>query len=177
MDFYRLLRIASFTINQALCSTALALLIALPAAFFCARRQFAGRRFLLSLSAVPFCMPALIIALGYVTFLGLNGGLNRTLILLFGFKEAPVKLLYSFAGLIIAQGFYNFPLIMKNVSDAWERLPANQAESARLLGAGEFRIFWTITIFQLLPSIASSSMLVFIYCFLSFILVLLFGGI
>ena len=177
MDFYRLLRIASFTINQALCSTALALLIALPAAFFCARRQFAGRRFLLSLSAVPFCMPALIIALGYVTFLGLNGGLNRTLILLFGFKEAPVKLLYSFAGLIIAQGFYNFPLIMKNVSDAWERLPANQAESARLLGAGEFRIFWTITIFQLLPSIASSAMLVFIYCFLSFILVLLFGGI
>ncbi|MCR4742743.1 MAG: iron ABC transporter permease [Treponema sp.] len=177
MDFYRLLRIASFTINQALCSTVLALLIALPAAFFCARRQFAGRRFLLSLSAVPFCLPALIIALGYVTFLGLNGGLNRFLILIFGLKEAPVKLLYSFAGLIIAQAFYNFPMIMKNVSDAWERLPQNQAESARLLGAGEFRIFRTITIFQLLPSIASSSMLVFIYCFLSFILVLLFGGI
>lgn len=79
--------------------------------------------------------------------------------------------------MIIAQGFYNFPLIMKNVSDAWERIPNEKAESARLLGASEIRIFKTITIFQLLPSILSSSLLVFINCFLSFILVLLFGGI
>jgi len=155
----------------------MALLIGLPAAFFCGRRKFPGRRVLLSISVVPFCVPSLIIALGYVTFLGLNGGLNHFLMFVFGFKEPPVKILYSFFGLIIAHGFYNFPLIMKNVSDAWERIPSEPAESARLLGANEKRIFRTVTIYQLLPSIASSSMLVFIYCFLSFILVLLFGGV
>ena len=96
---------------------------------------------------------------------------------IFGLKEPPLKILYSFSGLIIAHGFYNFPLIMKNVADSWERIPSIQAESARLLGAKEGRIFRTVTIYQLLPSIASSSLLVFIYCFLSFILVLLFGGV
>lgn len=155
----------------------MALLIGLPAAFYCGRRNFVGRRFLLSLSVVPFCLPSLIIALGYVTFLGLNGGLNQFLMFIFGLEEPPVKILYSFWGLIIAHGFYNFPLIMKNVADSWGRLPSEPTECARLLGAGEGRIFKTVTIHQLLPSIASSSLLVFIYCFLSFVLVLLFGGI
>lgn len=177
MDFLHIVRVAWFTFFQATCSTIMALLIGLPAAFYCGRRTFPGRRFLLSLSVVPFCLPSLIIALGYVTFLGLNGGLNQFLMFVFGFKEPPVRVLYSFVGLIIAHGFYNFPLIMKNVADSWERLPSEPAESARLLGAGEGRIFKTVTIHQLLPSIASSSLLVFIYCFLSFVLVLLFGGI
>lgn len=173
----RLLHVVWFTFIQAACSTLLALLIGLSAAFFCGRRKFAGRKFLLSLSSVPFCVPPLIIALGYVTFLGLNGGLNHFLMFIFGLEKPPVKILYSFAGLVIAHGFYNFPIIMKNVSDVWERLPSETAESARLLGASESRIFKTVTIFQLIPSIVSSCMLVFIYCFLSFILVLLFGGI
>ena len=177
MDFSHIVRVAWFTFFQATASTLMALLVGIPAAFFCGRRNFPGRKVLLSLSAVPFCIPSLIIALGYVTFLGLNGGLNHFLMFVFGFKKAPVRLLYSFFGLIIAHGFYNFPLIMKNVSDAWERLPVEPAESARLLGAGEGRIFRTVTLHQLIPSIASSSLLVFIYCFLSFILVLLFGGI
>lgn len=177
MDIVHIFRVAWFTFYQATCSTLMALVIGLPAAFFCSRRTFPGRKILLSLSVIPFCVPSIIIALGYVTFLGLNGGLNQFLMFIFGFQEPPVKILYSFAGLIIAHGFYNFPLIMKTVADSWERIPTEPAESARLLGAGEGRIFRTVTIFQLVPSIASSCMLVFIYCFLSFILVLLFGGI
>lgn len=177
MLFNHLVRVACFTIVQAACSTLVALLIGLPFGFFCAKRKFWGQKILLSLSAVPFCAPSLLVALGYVTFLGLNGGLNQFLMFIFGLKEPPVKFLYSFFGLIIAHGFYNFPLIMKTVCDAWEHLPPQPEESARLLGASDFRIFRTITIYQLLPSVASSGMITFIYCFLSFILVLLFGGI
>lgn len=177
MNFFQITHVVRFTIVQAICSTILALLIGLPASFFCGRRKFFGRKFLLSLSVVPFCIPPLIIALGYVTFLGLNGGLNHFLMFVFGLKKPPVQILYSFFGLVLAHGFYNFPLIMKNVCDTWENLPSGAAETARLLGAKEIRVFRTVTIYQLLPSIVSSSMLVFIYCFLSFILVLLFGGV
>lgn len=171
------MHVASFTFFEAAASVLIALAVGIPAAFFCGRRRFFARKFLLSLSVVPFCVPSLIIALGYVSFLGVNGFLNRFLMFAFGLENPPVKILYSFFGLIIAQGFYNFPLIMKNVAETWQKIPNEKADSARLLGAGEWRVFWTVTIFQLLPSIASSSLLVFIYCFLSFILVLLFGGI
>lgn len=170
-------KVVLFTLVQAACSTGVAALIGIPAAFFCSRRKFFGRKLLLSFSIIPVCIPALIVALGYVTFLGINGGLNQFLMFVFNLEEPPVKILYSFLGLILAQGFYNFPLVMKNVADVWERIPSEPAESARLLGAGEFRIFKTVTFYQLIPSILSSTLLVFIYCFLSFILVLLFGGI
>ena len=177
MYFVKLFRIALFTILQATCSTLLAVAIALPLAFFCAKRRFPGRKFLLSLSTIPLCVPSLLVALSYVSFLGMNGSLNRFLMFIFGLKEPPVRFLYTFFGLVLAHAFYNFPLIMKTVSASWQCLPTEQQDAARLLGAGETRIFRTLTLPFLLPSIVSSSMICFIYCFLSFVLVLLFGGI
>jgi len=172
-----LIKISWFTFYQSFLSTILAILIGVPAAFFCGRRRFLGRNFLLSLSSIPLCIPSLIVALGFVSIFGISGESNKILKSIFSLNESPIKFLYSFVGLIIAQGFYNFPIIMKTVSDTWENIPNDKAEAARLLGASESRIFRTITIYQILPSIISASIPVFIFCFMSFMLVLLFGAI
>ena len=94
-------RIAGFSVFQALLSTFTALLIGLPAAFFCGRRKFFLKNFLLSLSSVPFCIPSLLVALGYVSFFGMNGTLNSFLMFIFGKDKPPVTFLYSFLGIII----------------------------------------------------------------------------
>ncbi len=172
-----IINLTIFTIVQALASTIVAVLIGLPAAFWTARRSFPGRRFLSSLASIPLCIPALIVALGYVAFFGMNGPLNKMIMSLFKLDAPPLTFLYSFAGIIIAQGFYNFPLVMQTVSDAWAQLPCDEADSARLLGASESRIFRTITIFQLAPALISACIPVFLYCFFSFMIVLLFGSI
>ena len=62
----RVVRVAFRTLVLALLSSLLALVIGIPAAFFTATRRFPGRRLLLSLSAVPLCVPPLLVALGYV---------------------------------------------------------------------------------------------------------------
>ncbi|AEE17104.1 ABC transporter permease [Treponema brennaborense] len=173
----RIWKAAAFTLKQALCSMLLALGVGVSAAFFTARRDFPGRRVLLSLSAVPLCVPPLLVALGFVLFYGMQGVCNRFLMQTFGLQNPPVTFLYSFWGIVIAHGFYNFPLVMKTCSDAWERLPSAERDAAALLGAGKFRVFRTITLVQLLPAIASSGMIVFLYCFFSFVIVLLFGGV
>lgn len=172
-----LLSISVFTVIQALCSTAIALSVGLCAAFFTANRSFFGKKFLLSLSSVPFCIPALLVALGFVSFFGISGTLNSIFKSIFSTQKPIFTFLYSFSGIIIAQGFYNFPLVMKSVHDLWIQIPSGQAEAARLLGASEARIFRTVTIHQLLPAIVSSCTLVFLYCFFSFLIILLFGGI
>ncbi len=172
-----LLKVSWFTFYQAVLSMCVACAVGIPLGFFCGRRKFFGRDFLLSLSSVPFCIPALIVALGYISFFGFSGTLNTVLKSIFSTENAPVTFLYSKTGLIIAQGFYNFPIVMKTVSDTFERIPNDKAEAARLLGASESRIFRTITLYQILPSIISSSIPVFIYCFMSFMLVLLFGAV
>lgn len=169
-------RIILFTFEQSLASTLLAVLVGIPAAFLTARRNFWGRKLLLSTASVPLCIPALIVALGYVSTFGMAGYLNKLLMSLFSLKHPPLTFLYSFWGIVIAQGFYNFPLIMATVGDTWSTLPPEQAENARLLGASEVRVFRTITLYQLLPAIVSACIPVFLYCFFSFMIVLLFGA-
>lgn len=172
-----LIAVSAFTVAQSLCSTAVALLVGMAASFFTARRDFFGRRLLLSLSSVPLCVPTLLVALGFVSFFGMSGTLNTILKNLLGTDKPPVTFLYSFVGIVVAQGFYNFPLVMVTINDAWTRIPGGQAEAARLLGAGEARVFRTVTVFQLMPAVVSSCTLVFLYCFFSFLIILLFGGV
>lgn len=172
-----LFKIALFTFVQAFFSTLIAFTLGLSAAFFTANKKFFFRSFLLSFSSVPLCIPSLLVALGYVSFFGNSGFLNRFLIFLFDLKNPPVNFLYSFAGILICQGFYNFPLVMASVSSAWEKLPAQQKEASLVLGQTPFKTFWKITFFQLFPSIVSSLIQVFLYCFFSFMIVLLFGAV
>ncbi|MCR5291036.1 MAG: iron ABC transporter permease [Treponema sp.] len=173
----QLVKITLDTCKIAFGSTCIALIIGLPAAFFTSQRQFPLKKQLVACSAVPLCIPALIIALGYVTWIGNNGLVNIFFKNIFHFKEPPFHFLYSFTGIIIAQGFYNFPLIMGTVSNAWEQLPSTEADAARLLGASENKVFFTITVPQLLASIVSACIPVFIYCFFGFLIVLLLGSI
>ncbi len=164
-----MLHIMAFTLCQSLVSTVIALAVGLPAAYFISQRSWWGKKILLSFSAVPLCMPTLITAIAYISFFGINGYINRLL-------PQPLTFLYSFAGIVFTQGFYNFPLVMISVASAWARIDLSQKESALLLGAKPFRIFRTITIHQLLPSIVSSCVPIFLFCFFSFMIVLLFGA-
>ncbi|MBO4859586.1 MAG: ABC transporter permease subunit, partial [Treponema sp.] len=121
-----MLKIILYTLEIAIFSTLLAALIGIPVAFFTSHRRFLGQKLLLSASIVPLCVPPLIVALGYVSFFGISGTANSFLKLL-GFSTGDNKtFLYSTAGIIIAQGFYNFPLITKIMNDAWTRLPKEQ---------------------------------------------------
>ena len=176
VDIASLLKITWFTFKEALVSTFIALLLGIPAAFLVAKKDFLGRRLLIASASVPLCIPALIVALGYVGTFGMAGYANELLMKIFHLSEPPLTFLYSFWGIVITQGFYNFPLVMATVADCWSELPPEQAENARLLGASEARIFRTITWYQLLPSIVSACIPVFLYCFFSFMIVLLFGA-
>ena len=54
-----------YTLSVAIASTFISMILGIISGYFTSHKQFAGRRFLLSLSAVPLCVPALIVALGY----------------------------------------------------------------------------------------------------------------
>ena len=153
----------------------MSLALGITGAFFCAKRRFPLRNVFLSFYAIPLCLPALLAVLGCVGMFGMHGSVNFLLIEVFRLKKTPSTFLYSFLGIVTVQGFYNFPIIMKNVCDSWLKIPKDLSDSARLLGAGESRIFLTVTLNQLLPSIFSSAIIVFLFCFFSFLIILLFS--
>lgn len=174
-DFASLCRILFFTVKQAFFSTLLAIAVGIPAAYFLSCKKFFFKPVLQSLSSVSLCIPPLLVALGFVMTFGMNGVINNGLQSVFNLKEPPFTFLYSFTGIVIVHGFYNFPIIMRTVSDTWKNLPASPYEAALLSGCSRFRIFRTVTFFQILPSIVTGASIVFLYCFFSFIIVLLFG--
>lgn len=173
--FLRVLPALRFTVLQATLSALLAVLVGVPAAFLAARRNFPGRRLLLALSGVPLCVPPVVIALSFVLFYGQNGVLNTLLMTVFSLDEPPLRFLYSLGGVVLAHGLYNFPVVLRTVARTWERLPAEREQAATLLGAGPVRVFRTVMLPSLVGPILSSAVLVFLYCFFSFVIVLLFG--
>jgi len=173
-SYYR--RIIAFTIEQAFLSTVLAVLMGLPGAYLLARYEFLGKRFVRALTTVPFVLPSIIVVLGFVRFFGNNGVLNRALMAVFDLDEPPLRVLYSLKAILLAHAFYNFPICVRIVSAVWSRLRPSTEEAARSLGAHGMRLFWRVTLPQILPGILSAAALIFIFCLLSFAVVLVLGG-
>jgi thiamine transport system permease protein len=65
---------------------------------------------------------------------------------------------------------------MRLVADAWASSPKHHEDAARLLGASDARILAGITLPSILPALGAALSLVFLMCFYSFVIVLLFGG-
>lgn len=171
----KIFKIFLFTVFHSFLSALLSLFIGFILAFFCANRTFKMRRFILSLSSIPITFPAITIALSYILFFGNNGVFYTVLKSIF--KINTPSFLYSIFGIILIQGFYNFPIPMRLISESWKRVNRSEEAVATLLGAKPFFIFKTITLPHLFPSIMASFLLVFLFCFFSFVIVLLFGGV
>src|SRR3989344_5201227 len=161
---------------QASISTLFSLLLGVPLAFILARRDFPGKKVIRSLSLVPFVFPSILVVLSFVIVFGNNGVVNSFLQNIFHL-DGPVQFLYGFFGIIIAHVFYNFPIVARLVCIQWENIDSATEQAAKTLGASRFSIFLNVTLPQLLPSIIASASLVFIYCFMSFAIVLSLGGV
>lgn len=158
-----------FTFWQSVLSTILTLALGLPGAYIFAKHDFPGKKFLKALLTVPFVMPSIMVALGFLLLFGKSGFLAR----LFGRDPG---ILYSWKAIILAHAFYNFPVVVRMVSSLWQRINPHYEEAALSLGAKGFTLFRRVTLPMLLPAIFASSMLTFIFCFLSFSIPLILGG-
>lgn len=167
------LRLIRFTASQALASSALSALIGVPLAYILARMEFRGRRMLAALTMVPFVLPSITVALGFLLMYGANGWFNQALRSLFGVE---VRILHSLWAILLAHAFYNAPVVARVTQAAWEQIDPRLEESARTLGAGPLGVFRDVTLPALLPAIASGTALAFIYSFMSFPIVLALGG-
>ncbi len=170
------LRILGFTIFQAGLSAMFSVLLGLPGAYILSHYSFPGKRFLKSITTIPFVMPSILVVLGFIILFGNNGIINRFLMNVFDLEKPPLPILYSFFAIILAHVFYNFPIAMRLIASSWEHISFRNLEAAKTLGAGPLRRFNTISLPRLLPGIIASWILIFLFCFLSFAVILVLGG-
>ncbi|MEF8853110.1 MAG: iron ABC transporter permease [Haloarculaceae archaeon] len=162
-----------FTVWQALLSTLASVVLGLPGAWVLARFEFPGRRTVRSLTALPFVMPTIMVAIGFLATFGREGILNQALRAL---GLPTLELLGTIHIIVLAHAFYDAPLIARITAAAWEGVDAGMPETARSLGASPVRAFRDVTLPQLLPAILTGALLTFIFSFMSFAIVLALGG-
>ena len=165
-----------FTTWQAGLSTLLTLLLGLPLAYLFAHYTFPGKQLLLALTTIPFVMPTVVVATALTTLVGANGLLNRWLMAGFAFQEPPIQLMQTIWIILLAHVFYNVAVIVRTVGGFWANLNPHLTQAAQVLGASPRRLWWEITLPLLMPSIAAAGLLVFLFCFTSFGVILILGG-
>jgi len=162
-----------FTAYQAALSTVASVLLGLPGAYVLARFEFRGRETLRSLTIVPFVLPAIMVAVGFVAMFGRTGLFNDLLGLV---GLGPISVLYSLEAIVLAHAFYNAPLVTRLVATAWESVDRRQVESARSMGASPLAAFRDVVVPTLRPALLTAALLTFVFTFLSFPIVLKLGG-
>jgi thiamine transport system permease protein len=155
-------------------STILSVALGLPGAWLLSRFDFPLKGLVRALTTVPFVLPSIIVVLGFVRFFGNNGVLNAGLMRLLGLQEPPLRVLYSFQAILLAR-LLQLPDRRPHRGRAVEPPPGFHGGGARSLGAhgpGFFRVILP----QLSPALLAAGALIFIFCFLSFAVVLVLGG-
>jgi thiamine transport system permease protein len=170
------LDVVLFTLALAGLSTALTLLLGLPAAWVFARFDFPGRRVLRALTVVPFVLPTVVVGSAFLALMGPRSPLNALAEVLFGADVPQLRLDGSVGAILVAHVFYNIAVIIRLVGGMWAHIDPRSEEAARMLGASPWRTFREITWPLLRPAVISAASIVFLFTVTSFGVVLLLGG-
>ena len=168
-------RLLAFTVWESLLSAVISVGLAIPFSVFFSKYSFFGRKAILTASDVAFALPAILCVLGFVIFYGNNGILNNILVSLH-ITEEKIKFLYSFPSVIMAHVYLNFPVAFSLITSALVGMDEKEEMASKLLGKSNLYTFIKITIPKVKGTIISAFILIFLFCFPSFLIVMSLGG-
>ena len=130
--------------------------LAVMIGWFLARKDFKLKSVIEAFLHIPMVMPP--VTTGYILLiiLGTNGLLGSFLQEKFGSRIA-----FNFAAAVLASVVVSLPLAIRAIKQAIEMVDKRLEDAASIMGAGRWRIFFTITLPLSLPGLISGFLLSF----------------
>jgi putative spermidine/putrescine transport system permease protein len=153
----------------------LALFLAYPLGIVYVAAGPLARSLITFLILLPLLTSTVVRTFAWIVILGREGIVNSAMLAL-GLWDAPARLLYTWSGLIVALTQIQLPLMALPVINSLLRLDRNLVKAAEGLGAGQFRIFFTVVLPLTLPGAIAGWLLVFAAAATAFITQSLVGG-
>lgn len=155
----------------ALVTSLLLLPIGALAARFLARTRIRGRSLIEAALALPLVLPPTV--LGYYLLVGMGGGSP-----LGAFYERITghPLAFSFEGLVIASVIFNLPFAIIPMQRAFEAVPSEVLQAARVCGMGPWRAFARVELPLAWPGVLSGLVMTAAHTLGEFGVVLMVGG-
>jgi molybdate transport system permease protein len=120
------------------------------------RRHFPGRDVVDGLLVLPLVLPPVVTGFLLLVLLGRNGPVGRFLEGAFG-----VRLLFTLHAAVLAAVVVAFPLMYQSAKAAFQSVDTRLEDAARTLGAGEARVFLTVTLPLAWPGLVAGTVLSF----------------
>ncbi len=142
------LRVASISLLTVAC-------LAIPLSRLLARRDFFGKDVLEAAITLPLVLPPSVIGYGLLMLIGKNGLFGQAL------ANLGVSLIFTWWAAVLASTVVAFPLMYQSAKAAFNSVDVNYERAARTLGAGEMRVFFTVTLPLAWPGILAGLVLSF----------------
>ncbi|WFU40017.1 ABC transporter permease [Bradyrhizobium sp. CB82] len=131
----------------AVAATAVAMLVGVPAGYWTARHEFAGKGLITSVIMSPLIIPTIVSGLGrflYFSYIHLSG---------------------TMLSIVLGHVMVTLPYVVVMIVAGVNKLDRNLEFGAELMGAGPIRMFVTVVIPQLIPSLVSAAFFAFLLSF------------
>lgn len=148
-------QIIGFTAWIAALSTMVILPFGLGAAWLLARHDWPGKTLFETIITLPLVMPPVATGLILLTCFG-NSGIGGFIHRYLGFK-----ITFTWRAVLLALAVMSFPLLVRSARVAFEGVNPRLEQIARTLGAGTFRVFFTISVPLASRGIVSGLLLAF----------------
>lgn len=128
------LRVACF-------ATIISLVVGLAVAYALVHGRFRGRNLLETLVTLPIVLPPTVLGYYLLVTLGRESPLG-------GAYEAAVgqPLVFTWQAAVVAACFHSIPLLVRAARAAFQSVDRTLQNAARSLGAGEWRVFWQVSL-------------------------------
>ena len=146
------------TVLLSLAVTVATLILGAAVGIYLARREFAGKRVLLSLLTLPLSFPGVIIGF-FVILLGGRQGLVADI----GASLAGQRITFAYGllGLFLAYLYFSLPRAVATYAAAAESMNPQLEEAARALGASRLRVVRDVWIPELAPTTLACAAILF----------------
>jgi molybdate transport system permease protein len=136
-------------------SVAVSLPVAIATAWVLARRAFPGKALLDAIVHLPLVLPPVVVGYALLLAFGHNGPLGALL--------APLGITFAFrwTGAALAAAVMGFPLVVRSIRLSMDAVDPRLESAGRTLGAGPWRVFFTLTLPLAWPGLVTGALLGF----------------
>ncbi len=127
------------SLATSIASTALCIVLAVPAAYALARYNFRGKNLLNTILDVPLALPPLVAGVGLLILFGTTPFGNAL-------SEAGIDFVFTPQGIIVAQFFVNLPFMFRIMRSTFQGINPRYEYVAQTLGNTEAQAFWRVTL-------------------------------
>jgi len=155
--------------------TVLTLLIGYPLAWVYTQAPPRWQGLLMLLIILPLLTSAVVRTFAWVVILGRQGIIN-SMLLSWGWIEAPLRLLYTPGAVVVALAQIELPLMVLPLITALMNIDPALRQASLALGAGRWRTFVQVTLPLSMPGLLAGCLLVFASSVSAFVTQTLVGG-